>query len=455
MLTQLDDVPWAKLEHAYGPANDVPDLLRSLLDSDPKVRSNTMGTLYGNVIHQGTRFPATPYVIPFLIELCQSPEVPERGELLQLWGILIAGYFCIQERPNWADGTHVFVGSEIQEVDAGDEYADALHEIYRRSLEGRFFLYELLRDSIPGIRASAAWVLACLPTIRAESLPHLRQQLSEEESGWVRAAMAFALGELEDAATLRSLLDDEHPAARCMAACELVRIAPQEDLIDRLVPFLSEPIDGYQDVPGSGRDSTGDAAFSIVYLPFEARQKAIPAICDRLEAARSFATMPLATALLAAAFEPRREPLTTLNDLQRQVLLRMLDTQELWFIGNLSRTFSEYGLPRDQKKCAALVGVRVVDDEALSELSNAVDFAEMGFLAMARDGINKALALDPAVFARVPSPDQCWFMTAKAFAETDPERAMHAFRHAESINPTIIWRVEVTWKLAQLLEEIG
>ena len=82
MLEGLDSIRWAELEHAYGSAEDVPGLLRELLDRDPAVRSKTIWTLYGNVFHQGTRYPATAYVVPFLIELCESPETPARGDLL-------------------------------------------------------------------------------------------------------------------------------------------------------------------------------------------------------------------------------------------------------------------------------------------------------------------------------------------------------------------------------------
>ena len=69
MLQGLDAVPWADLEHAYGSAADVPALLRQLLDLDPKVRSAVLRTLSSNVFHQGTRYPATASVIPFLIEM--------------------------------------------------------------------------------------------------------------------------------------------------------------------------------------------------------------------------------------------------------------------------------------------------------------------------------------------------------------------------------------------------
>jgi hypothetical protein len=61
LLQHLDDVPWVDLKHAYGSAADVPDLLRKLLDPDPKVRNEVLWTLYGNVFRQGTRYPATPH----------------------------------------------------------------------------------------------------------------------------------------------------------------------------------------------------------------------------------------------------------------------------------------------------------------------------------------------------------------------------------------------------------
>ncbi len=97
MLEGLDKVPWADLEDAHGSAADVPDLLRELVDPDPDVRGETLGSLYSNVFHQGTRFPAAPHVIPFLIELCDNPAVPGRGDLLNYWGSLITGYFSVQE----------------------------------------------------------------------------------------------------------------------------------------------------------------------------------------------------------------------------------------------------------------------------------------------------------------------------------------------------------------------
>jgi hypothetical protein len=460
MLESLDTVPWADLEHAYGSAANVPALLRQLLDPDPKVRSEVLWTLYGNVFHQGTRYPATPHVIPFLIEMCASPEVPSRGDLLRYWGSLITGYFSVQERPCWGDGERIYHCGQVLTPEPGDkfwgDYPATLHQVYRESLKGHEVVCALLADEEAGVRAGTAWVLACLPTMARASAPKLQAQFRAEPSGWVRAAIAFALGELGAPAPLHRMAAGEaFPAARCMAACQLARVEPTEALIEPLLQFVSEPIEGYETIPGAGGKSTGDAAFSISHLPPDVQRRAIPATCDRLDQARSFDTMPLVSALLSAAFSTRDDALTELTALQRQVLARMVNTEELWSIGNLLWTFKAYGLPHDRDKCAQLVGVEVADDEALKALRSGLAFADIGFLEKGREGILKALELDPAVFERAPAPDECWLLCAKAFAESDPERAIAAYRRATSINSGVAHRVNPTWRLGGLLKEIG
>ena len=452
MLEGLDRVPWAKLEHAYGKAADVPDLLRKLLDPNPAVRSDTISTLYGNVFHQGTRYPATPYVVPFLIELCASPETPARGDLLDYWKSLITGYFSVQERPLWGDGEKIHWGDQIQEVSGDDPYSEALHQIYRESLKGLDLLLNLLDDGDPSLRATSSGVLACLPTVADRSEPRLVVALRSEPVGWVRAA--FALGELGCVELLRRILtQDDSPAARCMAACELARTSPEPSLIQPLVHFVAEPIEGYHSIPGAGGKSTGDAADAISRLPADVRWQAMPVICERLKQTRSFDTMPLVRTLLSTAFEPRKERLTEVSDVQRRVLICLIDCQELWSIGNLSSAFESRGLPRDRQKCAELAGVKFLHDKALAALSTGVLYSEMGFHDKARENIEEALRHDPLIFERAPSPDECWLYCAKAYAETDAERALEAFHRAIAINPATGRRVGPTWRLFRLLAD--
>ncbi len=438
MFEGLDEIPWGRLEHAYGSARDVPGLLRRLAGPDTKDQRKSLRTLYGSVLHQGTRYSATPYVVPFVIRLCADPAVPRRADLLRFWGELVTGGLSVRDRPLWGDGERVHWAGGVQDAGPDDPDAAPLHRIYRESLRGYPVLEPLLTAPDAEVRAGAAWVLACLPTLAESSGPLLRARRVGEPSARTRAALVFALGELSDPESLQgALADDPAPAVRCIAACQLARLQPSEELVGPLLGFLSHPPKGYEHAFGAGGPAGGDVAHALSQLPTEVQRLAIPALGERLAQARQFATIPLVEAMLAAAFPCRQEALTELNELQRDVLARMVATQELWRIGNLSATFREYGLRRDREACARLAGVEFRVDEPLLALSEALGLVEIGFLDRGREGILRALALDPDVFHRAPAADECWMLCAKAFSETDPDRAHQARRNAQALNPEL------------------
>ncbi len=219
------------------------------------------------------------------------------------------------------------------------------------------------------------------------------------------------------------------------------------------MPFVAEPIEGYENIPGAGGKSPGDAAFSIAQLPVEVQRTAIPAICDRLERARQFDTMPLVIPLLSAAFQQRDDPLTELNDLQRHVLSRMVNTTEMWSIGDVHRWLKAYGLPRDRKACAQLVGVTVMPDEAMDSLHSGLSLADINHLAKSRERILKALELDPTVFERAVCRMSAGCFAPKLSPKPIQRRAIIAYRRATSINPAVANRITPTWRLADLLKE--
>ncbi|MFB6784800.1 hypothetical protein ACFCX0_48110 [Streptomyces sp. NPDC056352] len=55
----LSATPWGDLEHAYGPAANVPEMLTGLLDPSEGVRSRALGALHSVVHHQNTLYTAT------------------------------------------------------------------------------------------------------------------------------------------------------------------------------------------------------------------------------------------------------------------------------------------------------------------------------------------------------------------------------------------------------------
>lgn len=83
-LSGVDDVPWNRVHHAYGTAQDVPDLLRALGSSDEQTRSQAHYRLRGNIYHQGTRWEASSHVVPFLVELAVDSGTPQRSLVVQL-----------------------------------------------------------------------------------------------------------------------------------------------------------------------------------------------------------------------------------------------------------------------------------------------------------------------------------------------------------------------------------
>jgi HEAT repeat protein len=88
----LNSIDWASLTHAYGSAADVPGLLRDLRSDDSEVRDAASYELYGNIHHQGTRYEASAYAVPFLLELVADPTTPGRHEIIQLLSCLATGY---------------------------------------------------------------------------------------------------------------------------------------------------------------------------------------------------------------------------------------------------------------------------------------------------------------------------------------------------------------------------
>src|SRR5262245_23869170 len=84
MLEGLERVDWARLRHAYGPAMDVPGLLRALTVVDRDTREQAVQDLFSNIYHQGTVYEATAPSVPFLIELLGELVVPAKGDLLEI-----------------------------------------------------------------------------------------------------------------------------------------------------------------------------------------------------------------------------------------------------------------------------------------------------------------------------------------------------------------------------------
>jgi len=204
MLEGLDEIDWANLEHAYGSAEDVPGLIRELLSEDPKVRAAAMWELEGNIHHQSTVYEASPYAVPFLIELVANPQIEDRARILNLLGLLGAGcsYLDVHQKQMSEEEKQ-----EIPNFDA--ELATELADVKRTNAAvtaGRRVYLDLLRDRrFPEVRIEAIYLIAQCDSYAEEIDDHLLKELEGEPD--VQTAASIVL-------TFIALHPEEHKKKR-------------------------------------------------------------------------------------------------------------------------------------------------------------------------------------------------------------------------------------------------
>ncbi|MFE5970658.1 PBS lyase [Streptomyces sp. NPDC056460] len=237
MLTGIEEVDWASLGHAYGPADDVPELLRGLASADPAERETALDGMYGAVHHQGDVYDSTLACIPFLLELVADPAVQDRG--------------CIVELLTSIGGIELDDDEELDELDPDDEefipaanYAMAAAAI----AAGADVFLGLVSDPDPEVRLAAPCALASLHPEPARVLTLLRERLTVERDTEVRLALVAAVGRiaLRHAALRAETVDwlgwlaraAQDPGLRLAALAQRARCAPG-DIPDDIVPWVT------------------------------------------------------------------------------------------------------------------------------------------------------------------------------------------------------------------------
>ncbi|MEE1757218.1 HEAT repeat domain-containing protein [Streptomyces sp. SP18CS02] len=242
MFTGIDEVDWASLGHAYGPADDVPAMLRGLASTDPAEREIALDGMYGAVHHQGDVYDSTLACIPFLLELVATREVPDRG--------------CIIELLTSIGGIDLGGDDEMDELDPdGEEFEDAANYAMAAAAvaAGADVFLGLVCDDDPEVRIATAGALALLHGEPARVLVLLRERLTVEPDTEVRLALVEAVGRI--ALRYESLRDEtvdwlgwlthaaQDPGLRLAALAQLARCAPgrlPSDVVTTVTGLLAE-----------------------------------------------------------------------------------------------------------------------------------------------------------------------------------------------------------------------
>lgn len=238
MFPGLDSIDWGAMRHAYGPAADVPDLLRGLVSDDPATREVALDGMYGAVHHQGDVYECTVAAIPFLLEAAAVPLLPGRGGVVELLASIGGA--------DWDD-----VGSVSERP---------TYEAAHRAVGAAWPLFlELLDDPDPEVRRAAPKALqACRDNAQRVVTALQDRPLGEETDAEARAAVITAVGTFGRRAAAGQLAGvdpavigvwlaglagqaDAAPETRLTAVAELARCAPgmlPSDVIATVVDLL-------------------------------------------------------------------------------------------------------------------------------------------------------------------------------------------------------------------------
>jgi hypothetical protein len=92
MFENIGSVEWAKLSHSHGTADEVPARLAALVGPSDGDRAAALEYFWEYMLHQGSRYEASPYIVPFLFEVLENAVFPLPRELIDLLLGLAVGY---------------------------------------------------------------------------------------------------------------------------------------------------------------------------------------------------------------------------------------------------------------------------------------------------------------------------------------------------------------------------
>ncbi|MEU9845065.1 HEAT repeat domain-containing protein [Actinomadura sp. NPDC048032] len=395
-LAGLDGIDWAGLDHAYGSAEDVPDLLRALSSSDEDEREAALGELFTTVFHQGSRYGASAAAVPFLLGLASHPGTPERTWPLYLAAALAVGY----DEAHLPSGVDITAwrekaarlrnsdpAAEARRLDAW--VAEAANEQERRarafdrdhfdfawalrSVEAELAAYDAVRAGLPtvrtllgdddaGVRAAAAYTAGWFPEEAAATLPALEALLEAEQDPVVIAHALVAAGLLEGRALLprfRDHLAAAEPLPRWAAAIALARLgAADAPVIAELAASSASPPEG--ETAYLENDLRLYPALTLAALD-EAPPEAVDAVLDGLSRTSDEASFPMAAAALRLTFRTPALPLprfAALTPAQQRTVRTIAELPpESWQWGNLLEILRAWGLPTDHDECRRYAGL--------------------------------------------------------------------------------------------------
>jgi hypothetical protein len=405
MLEGLGEIDWVVLEHAYGSASDMPELIRALRAPAASVRKKALHSLYGNIFHQGTRYEASAYAVPFLVELLTDPTTPDRASIVELLASLAVGYdeqwlpgaFPIGKLRVRAEGGEAVLRAApgFTGTDDRDEYGErALDEhrnryayveslgegseermwahvelaVYDAVRAGLPVLRGLLTDGDARVRVMAAYSLGWFSENGVENAPALRVATADPEPD-VAATALVALGLLSDHEAVRLAQDalaSPHRVVRWAAAVASAQLRGRDaepSAAAELLAWAGGEIGVDREIPYLNGDLGGLAGLALDLLALDYDDTSFDALLARIPAVSGIAALTVVGAALRRVLPdglPKDTSFAALGRNQQRLLRVLAHSPATWRIsgntfGNFSLLMAGFGLPMDPEKLLTYV----------------------------------------------------------------------------------------------------
>ncbi len=373
----IDDITWNNLSHAYGEdATDVANYLRTLFTTNSsKIFEAALSQIDFVVCHQGTIYPVTSYVVPFLIKLLPNSSGVNRVCLVRLLTKIANGQSY--------NAQHQSILSYQDSQTYQEELKEQLLWVKNCQMEvwKGFKLYlTLLGDQEDAVRIEVPYLLATLlnqgESRRPEPFQHtdldemvstlIITRLPIESNSIVVCSFLFALSFIgvrytSNLEQLQEILDstNEERVRICAAMC-LIDHRRHHLAVDVLTDALSRWHEIDQLFNGELPWFTGWLRFQIIIrlcsLSPDYIHQIVPALLIGIDAASHYTVNSDIEQILAFTFQGKKidpkKGVSSLTSLQRTVLQRIYENQKIWNpnSGNVSLVFRAIGLENNRQQ---------------------------------------------------------------------------------------------------------
>jgi hypothetical protein len=248
---------WSAVSHAFGPATDVPGILRALRSPEEQHRANAMDDFRMRVLHQDSLYPAGAAAVPYLIDLLADDSAPDRT----LGHELLAEIVPENEIPRLLSARPRPLGPSLDDLarQRSDRYLAGQHlehgeleidpvyqEAYEAVRAGVPTYLRLLSDANRDVRGLSAHLLSFFPEAAPQVTPVLKARLAVEQDRVVASFLCLTAGMIGDpgdtdlVAAVTRWRDQPGRISRWTVLMGLARLTgtPDDDMLTQLCDCL-------------------------------------------------------------------------------------------------------------------------------------------------------------------------------------------------------------------------